>query len=139
MTRKKWQMQLIDPQGKTWELGSIGYAASTPELSYVLGQVTDYLESEDCDWAGKDFVLADVWQCILNERLHPYHNFRLVWGSVPKKELKEFSQYPNGRDIDWHLVYQSNGQIQECFSGSLPEGWWELEESERDHQLQNVL
>lgn len=139
MTRKKWQMQLIDPQGKTWELGSIGYAASTPELSYVLGRVKEYLESDSCTLCSKHFVLADVWQTLINESLHPYHSLRLVWGSIPEREVKPHSAYPNGRDIEWHLLWVGNGQVDVCTSGSLPEGWWDLDEDERQHQLQNVL
>lgn len=135
---RNWQLQLIDPQGKTWELGGMGYASASGETSYALNHIAEYLES-DCDWSGKDFVLADVWQTLINEGFHPYHCFRLVWGPIPKKEIKAYSQYPNGRDIEWHLVFVANGQIKECLSGSLPEGWWELDEEERQHQLQNVL
>lgn len=138
MARKEWQLQLVDPQGKVWNLGGMGYASSTREVSYVLNQVAEFLEGEECNWVGKEFVLADVWQTLLNENFHPYHNFRLVWGPIPSS-LEPFSQYPNGRDIEWHLVYTSNGRVHECLSGFLPEGWWDLEEQERDHQLQNVL
>jgi hypothetical protein len=139
MTRNNWQLQLIDPQGKTWGLGDMGYASASGETNHVLHKIKEYLESDSCNRAGREFVLADVWQTLLNEGFHPYHCFRLVWGAIPKKEIKAHSQYPNGKEVDWHLVFVANGHIKECLSGSLPEGWWELDEDERQHQLQNVL
>ena len=141
MARNDWQLQLVDPTGKVWELGNMGYAASTGETSYALFKVREYLLSEECNWNGKDFVLAGVWQTFLNSAFYPYHNFRLVWGPVPNSpsEIGKFSAYSNGKDIEWHLVYSSNGRVQKLLSGSLPEGWWELEEEERAYQLENVL
>lgn len=140
MSKKDWQLQLQDPTGKVWALGSMGYASSTPELSYVLNQVKEYLQSGECTWSGKEFVLVDVYQTLLNRGFHPYHNFRLVWGRPPvSRVLTDCNPYPDGCHTNWHLCYESNGRVQICTSGSLPDGWWDLDEAERCHRLQNLM
>lgn len=124
-------------------MGAWGNAASTGEVSHVLNKVSEYLESSECNYTGKNFILADVWQTILNGSFYPYHSFRLIWGTPPERvsEVKEFSCYPNGVAEDWYFCYLSNntGRVKVLLSGKLPDGWWELDEEDRYHQLQNVL
>lgn len=135
----KWQLQLVDPQGKMWELGSMGYTSASGETQWVLSQIEEYLQKK-CKYNGKEFVLADVKETILNDSFHPYHNFRLVWGKVPlySSEIEEYSQYPNGKDTKWSFLYIANDNIRTLLSGSLPVGWWELDEEERNYRLQTL-
>ena len=135
----KWKLQLVSPEGEVLSLGELSNVHSIGETSIALMHIESYLQSEQCNWVGKQFVLLDLHQMLLNNDFHEYHNFRLVWGTIPQKKVGEFAQWPNGKDTQWHLCYESNGRVQECLSGELPEGWWELSEEDRDHQLQNIL
>lgn len=80
----KWKLQLVSPEGEVYSLGELTNVHSVGETSIALHYIESYLQSEECNWVGKQFVLLDLYQMILNNDFHEYHNFRLVWRTLPR-------------------------------------------------------
>ena len=121
-----WKLQLVN-NDKIFDLGSMGYASSCVEHSYVMPEIKAFLESSDL--ADTDIVVADPYQSLLNSSIAQYHSFRLVWGDQSPGD--KFAAYPNGTDLDWKFYQFANGKAKLVFSGSLPANWNEMTAEEK--------
>jgi hypothetical protein len=82
-------------------------------------------------------VLRGPSQMLSLNELKAWHCFRLAWGDGDP--LADYADSPNGRDDDWTLYFCSNGRKQPILAGKLPDGWWDMDDDEHYHYLQNVM
>ena len=134
MTKFDWKLQLVSPSGDIFDVGTMGYASSTLEHSYIFPQIKEFLEGSTL--TQREFVLEDLTQMLLNPGFHRFHGYRVAWGSHSPEE--RYSAYPNGQDLDWTLYRLINGQTRTLVQGKLPENWWDLDEDER-YQIVEAL
>ena len=64
-------------------------------------------------------------------------NLELVWGSV-FAPITEYSYASNVVDLDWFLIWVANGVREVVVSGSLPDKWFIMDESEQNNILENL-
>ena len=126
--RSQWKMQLIAPSGKVFDMGEMGYAASTQEHSYVMPQIVEFLKNSN--YTNTELILESPTQALLHHGFWPFHGYRLVWGDADPV-TDSYAAYPNGRDLNWKLYRLSNEQTEVYLEGSLPENWWEMSEAEQ--------
>lgn len=124
---KDWNLQLVSPSGKVFNLGGMGYASSTVEHSYVMSEIRAFLSASNL--TQREFLLEGLHQMLLNEGFHRWHGYRLVWGDASPES--PHVAYPNGRDTKWTLYRLINGRTKVLLQGELPGNWWDLEIEDR--------
>ena len=153
MANYKWNLQLTSPTGEVFELGDMGdmgRASRTQEHGYIFGGIIKFLEESNL--AQREFVLSDLSQMLLNSGFHRYHGYRLAWGGGSHEEdngyrlawgggshEEGFSGYPDGVALDWQFYRLINGKAKLLLEGALPSNWWEIDQDDRDHLVEEKI
>ena len=130
-----WRIALVAPDGEILFSKGLGYSSTVSATSVALHYVRDFLPTTN--WCGKELFLMAPTQMLGLSELRKWHNFRLAWGDGDPDAAN--SELPNGKDLDWTFYYCANGCDNVITSGRLPEEWWDWDDDDRYHYLQNVL
>jgi hypothetical protein len=136
----KWQMKLIAPNGEELLMDQNfgGYAGTCAEHTFVMCAWRKWLAEEDDSIPSHNLLRLAGSQALLNSAFMQFHNYRLTWGDTNPLESVHVC-YPNGRDLNWSIYWCANGIQRLKLSGSLPEGWWDMDEEERQFLAEECL
>ena len=130
-----WRTALINPDGDIVAIRGLGYSSSPVTMQLVFSEIEDYLLSGGCKWTDSELVASSVSQMLGLDVLQNWHNYSLAWGDASPGAAH--GQWSNGIDSEWTLYFVANGRNSVVMKGVLPKGWWDLDQDDQYHYLQN--
>jgi len=104
------------------------------EHGYIFGEIIKFLKESNL--TQREFVLS-LSQMLLNSGFHQYHGYRLAWGGGSPENPS--SGYPDGVALDWQLYRLINGKAELLLEGALPSNWWEIDQDDRHHLVEEKI
>jgi hypothetical protein len=129
-----WRTALVSPEGQILDMKTLGHSGSCQSGAYAALLIKEFLKN--CDYCGADLVARNPYQALCLAGLREWHCFRLTWGVSDPEEA--FASGSDGKSLDFALHYCANGKNERIFQGSLPEDWWELDDTDRQCLLEEM-
>jgi hypothetical protein len=133
---REWKTAIISPEGEVVFMETLGYSAVVAAEVYA----HHFIKKHYRENPGEIFsalMVKHTSQMLALAELRRMTNLELVWGT-PDSAITDHSHAPNGVDLDWFLIWAANGVRQIVVSGSLPDGWFEMDEYQQDELLEGV-
>jgi hypothetical protein len=122
---RAWKQAIISPEGEIVYMESLGYSAVNASSVYAHHFIKKYYQGKpNARFAA--LMVNHTAQMLALPELRRMTRLELVWGSKDSA-ITEYSYASNVVDLDWFLVWVANGTREVVVSGSLPDGWFEME------------
>ena len=122
---REWKTAIISPEGEIVYMETLGYSAVNASSVYAHHFIKKYYQSNSTARFASLMVKHTAQMLALPE-LRRMTKLELVWGSKDSA-ITEYSYASNDVDLDWFLLWVANGVREVVVSGSLPNGWFEME------------